>query len=123
MLIWTIYKDNPFGTPNDRAEYYRYRSVRMEDENGGDRYKPEEHHGWWSDSEHRAVLDTRTLSPQDGVPHKESMALLDAALRSRVRQGFVYLFGLDPMVSGNVELTLTEDDTLDSVLKAVREMW
>ncbi len=121
MLIWTIYKENPHGTPSDRAEYYRYRSVAAEGE--PDRYRPEEHHGWWSDSEHRAVLDTLTLSPQEGVPHIESMALLDAALRSRVHQGFVYLFGLDPMVEGDVKLTLTEADTLASVLKAVRQMW
>ena len=118
LLTWSLYKHKPESSPEHsfRAEFCQF-LVRTVAPNGSqDYFVPTEIHGWWSVEENRAVNKVTRLSPSEGLSLGEARAMLNDALRKRISEGFIYLYGLDPFADGGrVELTLKPTDTLDTI--------
>ena len=97
MRFETLYKtDHPERL--EFAEYYQPQ-IDMEPRNGRWTYFLREKHGWFNDSEKRAVHHSHTLNPEDGFASlEEAIRAYEQQIRHRASEGFVHSFSLDPMV-------------------------
>ena len=93
----TLYRTD---APKDFAngEYYQVRiECRPDLASNVQRFFVRENHGYFDNSQRRAVHSVTTFAPDEGFPTvEEAVAQYEQQLAHRASEGFVHAFSLDP---------------------------
>lgn len=98
------------------AEYYQ---IRIETA-GPDAYFVREVHGWYDDTQRKALNHTTTLHPDEPCPSwQEALIWYDAQLKHRAAEGFCHCFWIDPE-NGSVQYRRVDPNSGSQTYQFIR---